>query len=239
MRRTPAHVTLHALFFCSGASGLIYEVVWVREFGNIFGNTVYSASLVVAVFMLGLVPGGFAVGRWADRRRAARGPSLVKTYGWFELGIGLWGLLISLLLPHLGEFSALISSYVREPGGWYAMSAMSVPVALSRSRAAGRARHLLHGRHTDPADPRGRLGPPLHGGLAGRHTLRRQHGGRGARLLSHRRGPRAGWRSQDRPDGRRAAQRARRGRRFSARRADGRRAARPAGCRAGGGPPGG
>ena len=34
-------------------------------------------------------------------------------HGAFELGIGLWGLLISLLLPHLGEFSALISSSVR------------------------------------------------------------------------------------------------------------------------------
>ena len=125
MRRGSAHAMLHVLFFCSGASGLIYEVVWVREFGNIFGNTVYSAALVVAVFMLGLGAGGFAVGRWADRRHAGRGPSLVKTYGCFELGIGLWGLLISLLLPHLGAFSALISSYVREPGGWYAMSAMS------------------------------------------------------------------------------------------------------------------
>lgn len=125
MRRAPSHAVLHVLFFCSGASGLIYEVVWVREFGNIFGNTVYSAALVVAVFMLGLGAGGYAVGRWADHRDAERGPSLVKTYGCFELGIGLWGLLMSLLLPHLGAFSALISTYVRDPGGWYAMSATS------------------------------------------------------------------------------------------------------------------
>jgi spermidine synthase len=125
MPAAPAHVVLHVLFFCSGASGLIYEVVWVREFGYIFGNTVHSAALVVAVFMLGLGVGGYAVGRWADRRAAAPGRSLVKAYGCFELGIGLWGLLISLLLPHLGAFSALISSYVREPGGWYVMSATS------------------------------------------------------------------------------------------------------------------
>ena len=25
---------------------MIYQVAWVREFGNVFGNTVYSASLV-------------------------------------------------------------------------------------------------------------------------------------------------------------------------------------------------
>ena len=46
---------VYLLFVCSGLSGLIYQVVWVRVFGNVFGNTVYSASLVVAVFMLGSV----------------------------------------------------------------------------------------------------------------------------------------------------------------------------------------
>ena len=30
---------LYILFFCSGISGLIYQVVWIREFGNVFGNT--------------------------------------------------------------------------------------------------------------------------------------------------------------------------------------------------------
>ena len=43
---------LYLLFFGSGASALIYEVVWVRVFANVFGNTVYSASIVTAVFML-------------------------------------------------------------------------------------------------------------------------------------------------------------------------------------------
>ncbi len=56
------------LFFVSGISGLIYQVVWVREFGNVFGNTVYSASLIVAVFMLGLGVGSYIVGTWADRQ---------------------------------------------------------------------------------------------------------------------------------------------------------------------------
>ena len=69
------------LFFVSGLSGLIYQVVWVREFGNVFGNTVYSASLIIAVFMLGLGVGSYVVGRWADRQYAARPESLLRTYG--------------------------------------------------------------------------------------------------------------------------------------------------------------
>ena len=59
VRRQPL---IYFLFLCSGLSGLIYQVVWVRVFGNVFGNTVYSASLVVAVFMLGLGAGSYVVG---------------------------------------------------------------------------------------------------------------------------------------------------------------------------------
>src|ERR1700741_3240174 len=115
----PATGLLCLLFFCSGLSGLIYQVAWVRGFGNVFGNTVYSASLVVAVFMLGLGVGSYVVGTWADRRYAARPESLLKTYGYFELAIGFMGLAISLLLPHLGRVSALVSSSLRGPGGRY------------------------------------------------------------------------------------------------------------------------
>src|SRR5205809_2550012 len=91
---------IYLLFFCSGLSGLIYQVVWVRVFGNVFGNTVYSASLVIAVFMLGLGVGSYVVGIWADRRYAARPESLLKAYGYFELVVGSMGLAISMLLPH-------------------------------------------------------------------------------------------------------------------------------------------
>jgi spermidine synthase len=112
-------------FFCSGLSGLIYQVVWVREFGNVFGNTIYSTSLVVAVFMLGLGVGSYLVGRWADRRYAARPESLLSAYGYIELLIGVLGFGIAALLPRLGEIAALATSYARDTNGWYVLSAMS------------------------------------------------------------------------------------------------------------------
>ena len=116
---------LHLLFFCSGVSGLIYQVVWVRVFGNVFGNTIYSASIVVSVFMLGLGVGSYVVGAWADRRYAGQPESLVRTYGYFELLIGLMGLAVSALLPHLGRLSAVVSSYTHDAGGWYVLSTTS------------------------------------------------------------------------------------------------------------------
>ncbi len=116
---------LYFLFFCSGLSGLIYQVVWVRVFGNVFGNTVYSASIVVAVFMLGLGVGSYVIGAWADRRYATGPESLLRTYGYVEVVIATMGLGISLLLPHLDRVAALTSSYTREENGWYVVSTFS------------------------------------------------------------------------------------------------------------------
>jgi spermidine synthase len=113
---------LYLAFFCSGLSGLIYQVVWVRVFGNVFGNTIYSASVVVAVFMLGLGAGGYVVGAWADRRYAGRPESLLRIYAQLELVIGAMGLGISVVLPRLEQLSALVSSYARDAQGWYVLS---------------------------------------------------------------------------------------------------------------------
>ena len=113
---------IYFLFFLSGLSALIYQVAWVRVFGTVFGNTVYSTSLVVAVFMLGLGVGSAVVGVWADRRFASAPASLLHAYAWFEIAIGVIGLAIAALLPRLDEVSALISAYVREPSGWYVLS---------------------------------------------------------------------------------------------------------------------
>jgi spermidine synthase len=116
---------LYLFFFCSGLSGLIYQVVWVRVFGNVFGNTIYSTSLVVAVFMLGLGVGSYLVGEWADRRYVVSPESLLRAYAYFELVIGLLGFGISALLPRLGEIAALVTFYSRDANGWYVLSTTS------------------------------------------------------------------------------------------------------------------
>ena len=116
---------LYFLFFCSGLSGLIYQVVWVRVFGTVFGNTVYSASVVVAVFMLGLGAGSCVAGAWSDRRYAANPESLLRAYGHFEIAIAALGLVISFVLPHLDRLSVIVTSYARDANGWYAITPAS------------------------------------------------------------------------------------------------------------------
>jgi spermidine synthase len=113
------------VFFFSGVSGLVYQVIWVRQFGNTFGNTVYSASLVAGVFMAGLGAGAYVLGRAGDRafRRHPRRP--LQMYACAELAVAACGIALALLLPHMGRVSAATSSYVQGDRGWYALSAGS------------------------------------------------------------------------------------------------------------------
>ena len=121
---------IYLAFFASGVSGLIYQVVWVRAFGNVFGNTIHSASLVVAVFMLGLGVGSRVIGAWADRRYAHAPGSLLRAYGHAELAIALLGFIVSMTVPHLGTLVALVSFYSQSANGWYVPSLMTYVVRV-------------------------------------------------------------------------------------------------------------
>ncbi len=78
---------LALLFFCSGACGLIYQVLWLRLLGLTFGVTVYAASTVWASFMAGLALGSLAGGWLGDR---VRRPLL--WFGAAEILVGLTAL---------------------------------------------------------------------------------------------------------------------------------------------------
>jgi spermidine synthase len=130
-----AHSALLAAFFLSGAASLIYQITWVRQFGNVFGNTIHSASIVVAVFMLGLGAGSYLAGVWADRQ-IGRGPArLVRLYAVAEIALAVLGVSLSLLLPHLASLVAGWSQYGTGLNGWHELSAASY--ALRVALAAG------------------------------------------------------------------------------------------------------
>jgi hypothetical protein len=71
------------LFFFSGACALVYQVLWLRTLGWVFGVTVYAASAVWAMFMAGLALGSGAAGLVADRVRHP-----LRWFGVTELLIG-------------------------------------------------------------------------------------------------------------------------------------------------------
>jgi spermidine synthase len=81
------------LFFVSGFLSLVYQVLWVRELGLLFGNSTYAIATTLAVFFLGLSAGSYFWGRGAASLRAP-----VKAYAGLELGIALSALLYFLLI---------------------------------------------------------------------------------------------------------------------------------------------
>src|SRR5581483_3120697 len=55
------------LFFLSGATGLLYAVVWTRMLTIVLGASIYSTAVVFAAFMLGLGLGNLAAARLLAR----------------------------------------------------------------------------------------------------------------------------------------------------------------------------
>jgi spermidine synthase len=86
------------LFFLSGVSGLIYQLVWTRMLVLIFGNTMLAASTVLSAFMGGLAAGSYVFGRYSDKRPKG----LIRVYALLEGGIGVYALLFPLLLSIAG-----------------------------------------------------------------------------------------------------------------------------------------
>ncbi len=77
-------------FFFSGATALIYEVVWSKYLSLILGSTIQAQTVVLAVFMCGLALGNRLFGRWADRLRQP-----LAAYGFIEILVGVYALLFA------------------------------------------------------------------------------------------------------------------------------------------------
>jgi spermidine synthase len=90
-------VAVIAVFFFSGAAGLVYEIVWTRSLSLIFGVTTYAVATVLATFMGGLALGSRLFGGWADRP----GRSPLRGYAMLEVGVGLYALAVPALLAAL------------------------------------------------------------------------------------------------------------------------------------------
>src|SRR3989454_5213879 len=81
------------LFFLSGATGLVSELVWVRRLYQASGSTIESVTTVVAAYM-----GGLGLGAWLLGRRSDRHTRPAALYGRLEIAIGVFGLVSPFVL---------------------------------------------------------------------------------------------------------------------------------------------
>ena len=117
---------LAVLVFLSGAASLVYEVLWLKELGLLFGSTAYAASTTLAVFFLGLAVGGAVFGRLSPRLR-----SPLRTYAWLELGIAASAVAYFLLLAiYFRLYTPLYDALADRPAAFNAARIALATLAL-------------------------------------------------------------------------------------------------------------
>lgn len=96
----------------SGFAALIWQILWVRELGLVFGGTTQAVAITTGVFLLGTGIGA----RWAAdcRRDAARG------YALCELVVAVWGVVSWVLFVRAAE--AGIGGLSVGADGWWSPS---------------------------------------------------------------------------------------------------------------------
>ncbi|MBN9519013.1 fused MFS/spermidine synthase [bacterium] len=88
----PADGLIYAVFACSGAAALVFELSWSRQVGLVLGNTADSVAVVLAAYFAGL-----AIGQVLGARLAPRVGPLVG-YGVCELLAAAWGFSLPVVL---------------------------------------------------------------------------------------------------------------------------------------------
>lgn len=89
---------LYAVFFASGASGLLFEMLWFYQSGLALGNSTWAASIVLTAFMAGL-----ALGNLVAILRGSSSVNPIRTYAVLEVIIALTGPLLVFFLPVIGK----------------------------------------------------------------------------------------------------------------------------------------
>ena len=97
------------LSFGSGVAALIYEVVWFQLLELVIGASTISVAVILASFM-----GGTCLGSLIFPRLVSIRWNPLRTYAVIELGIGVFGLVLLLLMPVLaGIYSSWAGDGVR------------------------------------------------------------------------------------------------------------------------------
>ena len=81
------NTALLLLFFLSGSTALVYQVIWQKLLFTAFGVDLQSVAIVVSTFMLGLGLGALIGGQFAEKYPNDQ----LLFFVFVELGIGLFG----------------------------------------------------------------------------------------------------------------------------------------------------
>jgi len=116
-------VVLCGVALLSGCAALVFETLWFRVAGLVFGNGLWASSVVLASFMAGLAAGNALSGALAWR--IARP---IRFYAALELGIGVVGAALVWGMPFLTGALAHVFEGLRDVP--WALNAIRFPLAF-------------------------------------------------------------------------------------------------------------
>jgi spermidine synthase len=112
---------IYLVVFLSGFAALVFETLWFRQAGLAFGNSLWSATLVLSSFMGGLALGNGLVLKFSRKLSAP-----LSAYVVLEVLIAVAGFIVVLLLPAIGIWLSPLFRVL-----------MDVPTVLNFLRLAG------------------------------------------------------------------------------------------------------
>jgi len=134
------------LFFASGLSCLVYELLWFRFLSLVLGNTIQASTAVLAAFMTGTALGSLVIGRLMDRMSIHP----LRVYAALEAGIGVFALILPVSLPALTPLYRTLYRASGEGRAWLPFVRFSisfllllVPTTLMGGTLPALARHFV------------------------------------------------------------------------------------------------
>ncbi|WP_010587944.1 fused MFS/spermidine synthase [Schlesneria paludicola] len=155
-------IATHFVVAVSGLTALGGEVIWTRHLGLLLGPTVYTFSIILAVFLFGLGLGG-ACGAWLGRRVRSPTWALAMTQLGLLLAIPYAAFMIVNVVPYwlvlrgTDEFFTVrvtrdilrtLVAIVPATCLWGASFPLAVAVVVGRNRETGRLIGGLSATHT-------------------------------------------------------------------------------------------
>jgi spermidine synthase len=122
-RSAPPQPVIAVLFFLSGFTALVYQIIWVRLLTLTFGASTYAVGAVLVAYMGGMSLGSFGAARIVDCRR-----DQFKIYALLETAIGVYALLLPLLVQALGSLYIFLYQHLHP--GFYEISLVRLVVSV-------------------------------------------------------------------------------------------------------------
>ncbi|MEZ4248961.1 MAG: fused MFS/spermidine synthase [Polyangiales bacterium] len=144
-------------FFLSGASSLIFQSIWSRMLGRVFGASHIAISTTVTMFMAGLGLGAFLAGRYADKIKKP-----LLAYGVVEGLVGVWALLVPFLVSPEGWLAGVNAWLRNDIELWWVRLLLRflvvAPILLVPTTLMGSSLPLLSRHFVSRASDAGKVG---------------------------------------------------------------------------------